>query len=93
MTPSLEYNPMYQLLEHGDIIRQGDEWYDPITDTWKLVVDDDPDTSNFGCEYDPDLYKPFRRPTSVIEEKSQCENCYDTELYPDEECPNCGRIG
>jgi len=21
----------------------------------------------------------------------KCENCHDMELYPDEECPDCGR--
>jgi len=60
----------YLLLENGDIIKEGDEYYNPKFDEWLKVDNGLPDENgNFpdaviGYEWDPEEYKPMRRKLS-----------------------------
>ena len=57
----------YALLENGDIVKKGDEYYNPRLDQWLPVTDGEKDENGFypeatiGYEYDSDETKPIRR--------------------------------
>lgn len=68
----------------------------------KKIVNESPEDAPFGWygdgnrEEDEELYrerdKLHQRLWKAIEDTDdKCENCHDMELYPDEECPDCGR--
>jgi hypothetical protein len=46
----------FAILEVGDIIEKGDEYYNPIFDKWEPVQ-----TDFIGYEWNPDESKPVRR--------------------------------
>ena len=57
----------FALLENGDIVKKGDEYYRPKSDEW-LPVSDGPKDGNgnypeaiIGYEYNSDETKPIRR--------------------------------
>ena len=60
-------NWKFGLLRKGDIIKEGDEYYNPMIDQWVPVSDGEKDEDGFysdaiiGYEYEPDEYKPIRR--------------------------------
>ena len=57
----------YALLENGDIVKKGDEYYNPRLDQWLPVTDGEKDENGFypeatiGYEYDSNETKPIRR--------------------------------
>jgi hypothetical protein len=57
----------YALLENGDLVKDGDEYYNPRLDQWLPVTDGEPDENGFypdatiGYEYDREETKPIRR--------------------------------
>lgn len=57
----------YGLLENGDIVKEGDEYYNPKLDMWIPVSDGEKDeVGNYpeaiiGYEYSSDETKPIRR--------------------------------
>jgi hypothetical protein len=60
-------NFKYSLLTEGDIIEQGDEYYNPMLDEWLPVSDGLKDDDGFypdaiiGYEFSYDEHKPIRR--------------------------------
>lgn len=80
MIPDKSFNPKYQLLQYGDIVEVGDEWYDPIKDRWVLVDSelDEGDDYFVGDPWDSDEMKPMRRRnpdwTQPAEDKSEWTN-------------------
>ncbi len=59
MTPSPNLNPRFFILQDGDIIEFGDEYYNPTYDTWMPVQ-----PSTIGDEWWSDESKPVRRTNS-----------------------------
>jgi len=57
----------YALLENGDLVKEGDEYYNPELDQWLPITDGVKDENGFypdatiGYEYDSDETKPTRR--------------------------------
>lgn len=57
----------YALLGEGDIVQNGDEYYNPKEDKWLSVSDGEMDEDGnypdaiIGYSYDHDEYKPIRR--------------------------------
>lgn len=52
---------IYRLLEYGDVIRVGDEWYEPrlgIDGTWHVITEKSPSVGSF---YLPDRMRKIRR--------------------------------
>ena len=63
------YPAKYSVLEEGDIIQYGDEYYNPFMDQWERLDNEDTD---IGDEWSSDHYKHMRRkfeesPTNLIE--------------------------
>ena len=62
--------PKYHLLQEGEIIQLGDEYYSPMQDKWIKVSDGEPDEDGFypdaiiGYEYNSEEFKPIRRKIS-----------------------------
>lgn len=60
-------NWIYALLENGDIVKKGDEYYNPRLDQWLPVSDGPKDDDGFypeaiiGYEFNSDETKPVRR--------------------------------
>ena len=48
----------YSILENGDIIEKGDQYYNPMKDKWLPVEEE-----FIGQEWDSDHSKPVRRKT------------------------------
>ena len=70
MIPDLKFNPKFQLLEENDLIEEGDEWYDPITDTWRLVDSTEEEDAAIGFEWSQWEYKPMRRKNPTQQQAS-----------------------
>jgi hypothetical protein len=56
MTPDKQHNPKFFVLQTGDLIEAGDEYYNPVKDCWLPVM---PET--IGDEWNDDESKPVRR--------------------------------
>lgn len=56
MTPDKQHNPKFFVLQTGDVIQAGDEYYNPCKDRWLPVQ---PET--IGDEWHDDESKPVRR--------------------------------
>jgi hypothetical protein len=60
-------NFKYALLSKGDIVKKGDEYYNPMFNQWRTVSDGKKDDDGnypeaiIGYEYDSDEMKPIRR--------------------------------
>jgi hypothetical protein len=58
---------LFALLSNGDIVQEGDEYYNPKHDKWLRVSDGDRDEDGnypeaiIGYEYNSDETKPIRR--------------------------------
>jgi len=52
------YPAKYSVLEEGDIIQYGDEYYNPFMDQWERLNEDD---EGIGDEWSSDHYNPMRR--------------------------------
>ena len=50
------YESSFGILEFGDRIEKGDEYYNPFEDKWLPI-----DERSIGDEWDSDYYKPMRR--------------------------------
>lgn len=76
MTPSPELNPKYFVLQTGDVIEQGDQYYNPVQDQWLPVQ-----AEFVGDEWNDDESKPVRR----LNPDHQAVPEYDGTR-----CPKCG---
>lgn len=68
---------MYRLLEKGDILRSGDEWYNLSDGSWNKVIKE-----TFGCKIPyARIMSPHRRKISQIKERNDSvayQLIYDT---------------
>ena len=72
----------FHLLEAIDIIKEGDEYYDPFEDIWRPVTNGEPEIDEqtgeevwpdswIGYNYEPDDSKPVRRRNPLYVEHSE----------------------
>lgn len=61
MTPTAELNPRFFVLNTGDVIEKGDEYYNPVLDRWLPV-----DAEFVGDAWSDDESKPVRRPNRAF---------------------------
>lgn len=62
MTPTIKCNPKFFVLQTGDIIIAGDEYYNPTIDLWLSV-----ELDTIGDEWNDDESKPLCSDSTTIE--------------------------